>query len=484
MTPAASHSRGLWPRLLSVLRRSTYGRELEELRMRLQHHLTHDATTGLPNRMSFEYAIGRAVANAHARKSAFAIAVLDVDRFKCVNDCLGRAAGDRLLEALAHRLSNLSQPRCRLASLGADEFALLIEDISGRDDVSLIVGAILDAGCVPVDVGGLDLFAPLSVGVSLFPDDGRSADALLARAEAAMRAAQEKGGNTIQFFAGDVGIATQERLALESDLRRAIARDELEVHYQPQFSLARGRIVCVEALVRWRHPTRGLLGPSSFIPLAEETGLIVPLGEWVLREACRQARVWNLDRAPRIRVAVNLSPLQFRQKDLVSAVRSALEAAELNPDCLELELTESSVMSDHEDAVGVLRRISEEGVHVAIDDFGTGYSSLSHLRHLPIDKLKIDRGFVRDLPASDTDKAIVRAIVELAGGLGLQVVAEGVESAAQLATLRGLGCEQCQGFYLGVAQPAALLGPILWAQRERGRVESVRKPDEVFDITH
>jgi len=323
---------------------------------------------------------------------------------------------------------------------------------------------VLEAGAAPISIGCIDVHAPLSIGVSVFSRDGATADALMARAEAAMRAARSRGGDVVQFFCRDVGIATQDRFMLESDLRRAIAQNELEVRYQPQVVASSGRIVSVEALLRWRHPVHGLLNPDAFIPLAEETGLIVPIGEWVLREACRQAREWRLDRVPPVRVAVNLSPTQLRQRNFVNLLRDALRAEQLDPSCLELELTETSIVTHPEQTSRVLDEISAAGVLISIDDFGTGYSSLGHLRRLPITKLKIDRCFVRELPTSRTDQAIVRAIIDLARGLGLQVVAEGVESAAQLAALRAVGCDQCQGFFLGAPQPAQRLEATFRAQ--------------------
>jgi len=454
----------------NAARTHTYVIELQEAQLRLQHHLTHDVTTGLLNRAAFETRVREALTQARRDDSILAVAMLDIDRFKTFNDSLGRAAGDRLLGELAQRLRAIDPARLSFARLGADEFALLIPQVRERREIERITSAVLAASSGAITLGGVELYTALSIGVSIYPADGRTVDDLLARAEAAMRAAQERGGNVVEFYPCEVGVATQERLTLEADLRRAIVRDELEVHYQPQFSLSNGSITCVEALVRWRHPTRGMLAPGMFIPLAEETGLIVPIGEWVLREACRQARAWRFDQRPPVRMAVNLSPLQFRQKDLLGAVLAALEAAQLPPECLELELTESSVMMNHEQSVLVLEELRTVGVRVSIDDFGTGYSSLSQLRRLPIEKLKIDRCFVRDLSSSRMDQSIVRAMCELTHGVGLQVVAEGIETAEQYSALRSLGCEHGQGYYLCAPQPPAALEDLLQSRREQVEV--------------
>ena len=290
-------------------------------------------------------------------------------------------------------------------------------------------------------------WARLSIGVSVCPDDARRGDDLLAHAEAALVTSKRQGGGRVVFFDASMSDSMQERLALENDLRRALAAREFEIHYQPQIATRTGRILSVEALLRWRHPQKGLIAPSSFIPLAEQTGLIVPLDAWVLREACRQAHAWLTEAGLDFKVAVNLSAMQFRCPDVIETIVSALGSAELDPRCLEIELTESALMVDPEKSAAALKLLRSMGVSIAIDDFGTGYSSLSYLRRLPIDKLKIDRSFVRDLPTSATDESIVRAIVSLAHSVGLQVVAEGVETAEQLECIRTLDCDQWQGYY-------------------------------------
>jgi EAL domain-containing protein (putative c-di-GMP-specific phosphodiesterase class I) len=309
-------------------------------------------------------------------------------------------------------------------------------------------------------INGADVSVRPSIGVSVWPDDGRRVDDLLAHAEVAMALAKERGGE-VQFFQRGMTDSMHERLALENDLRRGLAAGEFELSFQPVMSAKTGRIITAEALLRWRHPLRGVIGPSSFIPLAEESGLMIPLGEWVIRETCRYAAAWQLNHGSQIRLAVNLSATQFRHQNLVEVIRSALAAENLDPRCLEIELTESAVMTNPEESVGVLKQLRKMGVTVAVDDFGTGYSSLSYLRRFPIDKLKIDRSFVRDLATSRTDESIVRAIISLAHSVGLQVVAEGVESEEQLRCVRALGCDHWQGYYCCEPQPAELFGAML-----------------------
>jgi diguanylate cyclase len=435
-------------------------RELEEVHTRLQYLATHDSLTGLPNWLLFKERLAQAVADTGRPERAIAVAVLDLDHFSSLNHSLGHGAGDWLLSEVARRVGSLLRPGDLLARLGSDEFVVLIDSLAARVDAETVTRNILAELHEPFSINGADVSVRPSIGVSVWPDDGRRVDDLLAHAEVAMALAKEHGGE-VQFFQRGMTDSMHERLALENDLRRGLAAGEFELSFQPVISAKTGRIITAEALLRWRHPLRGVIGPSSFIPLAEESGLMIPLGEWVIREACRYAAAWELNNGSQIRLAVNLSATQFRHQNLVEVIRSALTAENLDARCLEIELTESAVMTNPEESVGVLKQLRKMGVTVAVDDFGTGYSSLSYLRRFPIDKLKIDRSFVRDLATSRTDESIVRAIISLAHSVGLQVVAEGVETEEQLRCVRALGCDHWQGYYCCEPQPAELFGAML-----------------------
>jgi len=435
-------------------------RELEEVHTRLQYLATHDSLTGLPNWLLFKERLAQAVADTGRPERAIAVAVLDLDHFSSLNHSLGHGAGDWLLSEVARRVGSVLRPGDLLARLGSDEFVVLIDSLAARVDAETVTRNILAELHEPFSINGADVSVRPSIGVSVWPDDGRRVDDLLAHAEVAMALAKERGGE-VQFFQRGMTDSMHERLALENDLRRGLAAGEFELSFQPVMSAKTGRIITAEALLRWRHPLRGVIGPSSFIPLAEESGLMIPLGEWVIREACRYAAAWELNNGSQIRLAVNLSATQFRHQNLVEVIRSALTAENLDARCLEIELTESAVMTNPEESVGVLKQLRKMGVTVAVDDFGTGYSSLSYLRRFPIDKLKIDRSFVRDLATSRTDESIVRAIISLAHSVGLQVVAEGVETEEQLRCVRALGCDHWQGYYCCEPQPAELFGAML-----------------------
>ena len=431
---------------------------LEQANAALQHQATHDALTGLPNRLLFIDRLGREIAHAERDGHLFAVLVVDLDRFKVINDTLGHGPGDQLLIEVARRLSSAVRSADTVARTGGDEFLLLLTDIREAPDAAVTAAKIILELDKAVSISGTEVHTSASIGISVYPADGADSDTLVAHADEAMYFAKQAGRNSFQFFSPGMSVFSRERLDLESELRRALPMKQFEVHYQPKVDVATGRMNSVEALLRWRHPTRGLVGPLEFIPIAEETGLMLSIGEWVLREACRQARQWQREGLPFLRIAVNISPIHFRQSKFLEIVRSALLDNDLEPQYLEIELTETTVMDHAENSVNILEELSRMGVIVSIDDFGTGYSSMSYLRRFPIDKLKIDRSFIHDMTTNSDAASIVRAIISLAHSLRLKVVAEGVETAEQLEQLRELGCDQFQGFYRSAAVLASEIG--------------------------
>jgi diguanylate cyclase (GGDEF)-like protein len=412
-----------------------------------------DPLTGLPTRMAIVATAEQTIAAAQSAGAPFAVTVLNVHRFKTINDSFGHEVGDEVLRLLSQRLSGVLARGDVLGRLAGDEFVVLARVGTAAVPAEVTVETICAALREPFAIEGHDIEVAVNAGISLFPRDGATFDLLLRRAETAMRAARSIAHGTFRFYCEEMSKSEEERLALEADLRHAIRDGQLELHYQPKVDIASGRVRSAEALLRWRHPQRGMVPPNTFIPIAEEAGLILPIGEWVLRQACTQMRTWLDSGLPPLRVSVNLSARQFRHGDLTAVVCSALEDAQLQPGYLELELTESSIMHDAEASAATLQLLSTMGVHISIDDFGTGYSSLSYLWRLPLDKLKIDRSFVRELLSNSDDVAIVKAIISLAHSLRLGVVAEGVETLEQLEHLRELGCDQYQGFYCSPAVP-------------------------------
>ena len=408
----------------------------------------NDPLTKLPNLVRFMERLQLELAQAKRHKRKLAVVYVDLDSFKLVNDSWGRGTGDRLLKSLALRLKRRLRQFDTVARVGADEFVVLMPEVRQPDDMSAIATKLLSIVRHPFQLDGRTVQVTASVGISTFPDDGENAETLLRNAEAAAQRAKEVGRNNFQLCTPELTARAIERLALQNGLQVALEQKQFLLHYQPLVSLGTGRIVGLEALVRWQHPEKGLVMPASFIPLAEETGLILPLGEWVLRTACRQTKIWQRAGLPELRIAVNFSARQFRERDLVRMVAQALADAELEPRYLEIEITESIAMEAAESVVANLNTLRSMGIGIAIDDFGTGYSSLSYLKRYPVTSLKIDRSFITDLPTNPADAGIVRAIVEMAHGSRLSVVAEGVETKEQFAQLQLCGCDEIQGFWV------------------------------------
>jgi diguanylate cyclase (GGDEF)-like protein len=424
---------------------------LEAANRQLRHLASHDALTGLPNRLLLDDRIAQAIAHSQRHSHEFAVLVIDLDRFKLINDSLGHRAGDELLREVAQRLKSAVRAVDTTARLGGDEFVVLLDGPVTQAEAVEIGTRAIKVMEPSLRLLGIDVHISASIGIAFYPRDGASVDTLLARADAAMYSAKERGRNNLQCYAEGMSTMTQDRVKFESELHEALRNREFELHYQPKVDTLTGRVNSAEALIRWRHPRRGLVPPNDFIAIADECGLLDAIGEWVLFEACRQAKAWQREGLPSLRVAVNLAPSQFRLANLVDQIRRALEASGLNPQLLEVELTETAVMSDAEESIQILVAISRMGVLVSVDDFGTGYSSMSYLRRFPIDKLKIDRCFVEQMTRRPEDASIVQAIISLAHSLHLKVIAEGVETPEQLALLAELGCDQYQGFHFSPA---------------------------------
>ena len=450
---------------------------LEAANRQLRHLATHDALTGLPNRVLLDDRLTQAVAHADRDGRSFALMVCDLDRFKLVNDSLGHAAGDQLLQEVARRLTGLVRSVDTVARLGGDEFVLLITSIQDSEDARRVAAQAIEVLQTPVRIAGIDVHTSPSIGIAFYPADGRTIEALTAHADAAMYCAKQRGRGNVQCYEGGMNAGSEDRVQLESDLHNAIALKQFELYYQPKVNTATGTVRSAEALIRWIHPERGLIPPDGFIPLAEECGLIGAIGEWVVREACRQARAWQDSGMAPLRVSVNLSPSQFRGSGLTQSIRTALEAANLHPQYLEVELTESAVMSNPEESIAILEQLSTMGVLVSVDDFGSGYSSMSYLRRFPIDKLKIDRVFINEIASRPEDASIVRAIVSLAHSLRLKVVAEGVETPAQLDFLKNVGCDEYQGFHFSRPVPAIEFERIV---RENSTKTGSMKPEDLL----
>jgi diguanylate cyclase (GGDEF)-like protein len=443
------------------------------LSLRMSYLAQHDCLTELPNRVLLTDRLNQAMAVAQRNGKELAVLFLDVDRFKHINDSLGHAIGDRLLQAIAQRLLACVRSTDTVSRQGGDEFVILLSEVSHARDAGLSADKILEALRAPYVIDQREMHVTASIGIVTYPDDGTDVGTLVKHADVAMYHAKESGRNNYQFFKAEMNLRAAERQSLENDLRHAIERREFTLHYQTKVNLETGAIVGVEALIRWHHPQHGLIPPIQFIPVAEECGIIVAIGRWVLREGCRQARAWQDAGLPRVRMSINVSAVELRTKGFVDGVRTILAETGLDPSYLELELTETFLMQDSTSTSIVLQAIQEMGVHLALDDFGTGYSSLSYLKRFPIDTVKIDQSFVRDVIADAGDASIVGAVISMGSRLHMQVVAEGIETPEQLEFLREQNCPEGQGYYFSrpvVADEfAQLLGsaPPRWVARAR-----------------
>ena len=438
--------------------------EREKADQRIQYLATHDEMTALPNRAAFSTMLNGAIRRSKRGRSKFALLFIDLDRFKVINDTLGHEAGDALLVETGKRITGCLRADDFVARLGGDEFVVILNEVRSREGAAAAAKTLMAAVGRPIELSGHECRVSGSIGIAMYPEHGEDEQTLMKRADMAMYAAKEDGKNDFRFFSADVKAQSVERLMMEASLRHALERDQFVVHYQPKVDLATGQVSGVEALIRWNHPDLGMVSPAAFVPLAEETGLIVPIGRWVLREACRQNMEWQNTGVGPVRMAVNLSPRQFSDESLLRDIDGALADSGMPSELLQLEVTESMVMQNVERAIAMLDAIKRRGVHLAIDDFGTGYSSLSLLRRFPVDTLKIDRSFVKDLPSDQEDVAITQAIISMAKALGLTVVAEGVETVEQRTFLDRQACDEMQGYLFSKPLPADQLAALLLAQ--------------------
>ncbi len=426
-----------------------------------KHMAYHDALTDLPNQTLFNDLLLRALARAKQNQQMVAVMILDLDRFKVINETLGHRLGDQVIQLVGERLSGRLRKEDTIARMSGDEFLLLLPGLTHFREAIVQAQSIMDAFQEPFVCDGRELHINASLGISLYPEDANDSQTLLKNADAALYDAKDAGRSNYKFYKVKIQALASERLALENALRRGLEREEFLVYYQPQVNVQTGQIIGAEALVRWQHPELGILGPIEFIPLAEETGLIVPLGKWVLATACAQNRAWQLAGLPAMRMAVNLSARQFQEPELVETILKILAEAELQPTFLELEITESILMKDINITNMILKWLNKKGIRIAIDDFGTGYSSLMYLKRFPIDTLKIDRSFIRDSLVNSDNAALVTAIASLAKNLNLNVIAEGVETEGQLSFISGLHCDEMQGFLFSPPVPAEIMTELL-----------------------
>ncbi|MCP4090190.1 MAG: EAL domain-containing protein [Gammaproteobacteria bacterium] len=420
---------------------------IKESQERLQHMAHHDPLTNLPNRLLFNARLEHAIDRAHREKSGIGVMFLDLDNFKPINDGLGHPVGDKALQLVAKRLVDLLRGEDTVARIAGDEFAIIMEEITDSQGISRVAGEILSAFEVPFRIDGQELHLTTSIGISLYPNDGKEVTVLVKNSDTAMYRAKRSGKNRCCFYTQDLTEAALIRLQLENDLRGALRQNEFQVYYQPQYSLSTKELTGAEALVRWHHPEMGLVSPIRFIPIAESIGIIIPLGEWVLREACTKMKMWQESGFTLNRISVNVAGQQIQRSDFVKTARKSLADSGLDPQHLELEITESFIMEREDEAISTLGKLRDLGVTLAIDDFGTGYSSLSYLKRLPIDKLKIDRSFIKDIPQDTNGEAIARAVIALGKSMQLKIIAEGVETEEQMRFVCTEGCDEVQGYY-------------------------------------
>ena len=446
-------TRGLLRSLRYAIERKTMESAALAMARQMAHSAEHDFLTGLPNRMLLNDRVGQAIALAARHVKKVAVLFLDLDGFKHINDSLGHQVGDKLLQSIAKRLVDCIRGSDSVSRQGGDEFVVLLLELEHAEDAAVTARRMLQAVAQPHSIGQHDLHVTASIGVSVYPDDGLDADTLIKNADTAMYQAKENGRRSFQFFKPAMNVRAVERQFIEEGLRGALERQEFALHYQPKVNLTTGAITGAEALIRWTHPARGSISPADFIPVAEDCGLILPIGAWVLREACAQARIWMDAGLPVASMAVNVSAMEFRAENFLENLFAVLAETGLDPKSLELELTESVLMKHAASAAAILQTLRESGIRVTIDDFGTGYSSLSYLRKFPVDALKIDQSFIRQISSAGNDTVIVKAVIGMGRSLKLRVIAEGVEKLEELAFLRAYRCDEAQGYYFSRPVP-------------------------------
>jgi len=453
---------------------ATSKEQAETVAKRMEYHAHHDVLTGLPNRILLNDRITSELAHARRQQSRVALLFLDLDRFKIINDSLGHAIGDQLLRVIARRLGNSVRDEDTVARLGGDEFMILLPRISGSSDAGRIARKVIDCLVDPISCGGHELHITTSIGISIYPNDGTDSETLIKHADISMYRAKELGRNKAIYYTAEMNAGSRKQLALETNLRQAVEKNQLKLFYQPKIDIARNAIVGFEALLRWDHPSMGTISPMEFIPVAEDSGLIVPIGEWVLNTAFRQLKQWHKAGFTDLTMAVNLSPAQLSRPGLEDVVEKALQAANLEASMTEFEITENVAMENLEPAIAILEKLKRMGITIAMDDFGTGYSSLSHLRQLPVDVVKIDQSFVREIPDSHEGVLIAQAIIAMAQSLHLSLVVEGIENVRQLNFFRQQGCNIVQGFLFSKPVAASEILGMLAAQSAPGTVNLVK----------